>query len=460
MPDLGGKRPDERAAALHVLREAEARLPPGHTIDVDGLCRRQPGLARAIRALWAELQADDATMEAVDATPAEATPVDRTATAVGPPPDDGTLDAAPPADATLSAPGSDVTGTLPIGVVDGTLDATGGAPSSASASAPSVRLVDQLRAYTPASTRYWIQGEVGRGGMGAVLEVWDDALRRTLAMKVMLGPGGTGSVSTPSGDPAALTRFLEEAQVTGQLDHPGIVPVHELGIDASGRVYFTMPLVKGRNLRQIYDRVFAEEEGWSRTRALGVILKVCEAMAYAHSLRVVHRDLKPANVMVGRFGEVYVMDWGLARVVGDRAPDPSSAPRAGGDRDEETVRLKTLREEVESSAEPLLTMDGDIVGTPAYMPLEQARGDLDRIGPQTDVYAIGAMLYHLLTRRMPYAPAEGRRGQREIHALLLAGPPPVHPGDRPGRASGARGHLREGHGPGAGGSLRRRLRAR
>ena len=106
-------------------------------------------------------------------------------------------------------------------------------------------------------------------------------------------------------------RFLEEAQVTGQLDHPGIVPVHELGLDSEGRVYFTMKLVKGEDLRSIFAQVETGEHGWNLTRALGVLLKVCDAMAYGHSKGVIHRDLKPANVMVGKFGEVYVMDWGL-----------------------------------------------------------------------------------------------------------------------------------------------------
>ena len=113
-----------------------------------------------------------------------------------------------------------------------------------------------------------------------------------------------------------LGRFLEEAQITGQLDHPGIVPVHELGLDPAGRVFFTMRLVKGRTLQEIIQLVHDGKEGWTFTRAVHVLLKICEAMAYSHAKRVIHRDLKPANIMVGRFGEVYVMDWGLARVLG------------------------------------------------------------------------------------------------------------------------------------------------
>jgi serine/threonine protein kinase len=138
----------------------------------------------------------------------------------------------------------------------------------------------------------------------------DEDLRRHLAMKVML--------DEQEGAASRLSRFLEEAQVTGQLDHPGIVPVHELGIDARGRVFFTMKLVKGKTLEHVFEAVRHGDDGWSVTRALSVVLRVCEAMAFAHEKGVIHRDLKPANIMVGRFGETYVMDWGLARVLGKK----------------------------------------------------------------------------------------------------------------------------------------------
>ena len=147
--------------------------------------------------------------------------------------------------------------------------------------------------------------------MGAILKVWDEDLRRHLAMKVVIGRGENASAGDdPRPDPMQIARFLEEAQVTGQLDHPGIVPVHELGLDSNGRAFFTMKLVQGRDLEAIFDLVFEAKEGWNETRALGVILKVCEAMAYAHAKCVIHRDLKPANIMVGDYGEVFVMDWG------------------------------------------------------------------------------------------------------------------------------------------------------
>ena len=222
-------------------------------------------------------------------------------------------------------------------------------------------------------------------------------------MKVMLDASESdGSASTASATQRRAARFLEEAQITGQLDHPGIVPVHELGLDAEGRLYFTMKLVKGRELREVFELVRKDEDGWNLPRALGVLLRVCEAMAYAHDKRVIHRDLKPSNLMVGRFGEVFVMDWGLARVL-DR-PDPRDLRIREPDDDTATQPvLSDRRESGDDSHSPLYTMDGDVFGTPAYMPPEQARGDIARIGTAADVYAVGAILYHLLAACMPYS---------------------------------------------------------
>ncbi len=246
---------------------------------------------------------------------------------------------------------------------------------------------------------YRVVREIGRGGMGVILRVWDEELGRHLAMKVALG--GAGS-------PAQLVRFLEEARVTGQLDHPGIVPVHELGLDAEGRRFFTMKLVEGRDMKQVFELVFAGRDGWNETRALGVILKVCEAMAYAHSKGIIHRDLKPANVMVGGFGEVFVMDWGLARVLNRADSGAAAAAEPASD-------------------SQLFTLDGSVLGTPAYMPPEQARGEIDRLSPRSDVYSIGAMLYHLLARQAPHVPPQTRSTPREVLARVKSAPPtPLH----------------------------------
>jgi len=286
-------------------------------------------------------------------------------------------------------------------------------------------LLRRLRGTGARDTRYRVLGKLAEGGMGAILRIWDDELRRTLAMKVILGKGEPESGETPDVDPKTLGRFLEEAQITGQLDHPGIVPVHELGLDASGRVYFTMKLVKGEDLKAVFEHVHAGHKDWNQVRALNVMLRVCEAIAYAHSKNVVHRDLKPANVMVGKFGEVYVMDWGLARVLGredkhDLRIRPESAASAS------VVRTERREQRASTPDSPLVTMDGDVVGTPSYMPPEQARGQLDKLGPHSDVYSIGAMLYQLVTGRVPYVPPEGRVTNRTIlNAVLHRAPEPL-----------------------------------
>jgi serine/threonine protein kinase len=279
-------------------------------------------------------------------------------------------------------------------------------------------LLERLTKHRPSELRYEDVGEIARGGMGAIHMVWDPDLRRTLAMKVLLGRPPSGEQPTPVDDPS-LGRFLEEAQVTGQLDHPGIVPVYELGVDDKGEVFFTMRLVRGRELKEVIGLVHKGEEGWNLTRALGVLLKVCEAMAYAHSKGVVHRDLKPSNVMVGRFGEVYVMDWGLARVLGrEDTKDIRLRPE-----EPETMSVRSDRSEDETPGSPLCTMDGDIVGTPAYMPPEQALGKVSEVGPRSDVYAVGAMLYHLLGGEVPYVPPGSRLRPALVLMQLLQGPP-------------------------------------
>ncbi len=316
--------------------------------------------------------------------------------------------------------------------VDPGISLDGGKPSEESA--PSGELLQRLRAQAPRNARYQPLGEIGRGGMGAVLRVWDKDLRRTLAMKVVLGKSESKLPDAPASlDPRRLGRFLEEAQITGQLDHPGIVPVHELGLGADGQVFFTMRLVKGEDLRTIFRHVESGHEGWNTTRALGVMLKVCEAMAYAHAKGVIHRDLKPANIMVGRYGEVYVMDWGLARVEGAQDLHDLRLTREAGPASA-SVRTERRTEREELPDSPIVTLDGDVMGTPAYMPPEQARGELARLGPHSDVYAVGAMLYHLLLVRqieMPYVPKGMRLSQLRVLMLVGEGPPtPIQHSER------------------------------
>ena len=300
-------------------------------------------------------------------------------------------------------------------------------PASLRASLPegadaSALILARLQAHGARHSRYQSRGEVARGGMGAILRVWDEDLRRELAMKVVLGQSGQANVGEIP--PKMLGRFLEEAQVTGQLDHPGIVPVHELGLDERGAVFFTMRLVRGRDLKEIFDLVQKGDAEWTQTRVLWALLKVCDAMAYAHSKGVVHRDLKPANVMVGRFGEVYVMDWGLARVIGQ--PDRHDL-RLRRDTSQSLVESERRADASHSADSVLFTMDGDVVGTPSYMAPEQARGEIERLGPRSDVYAVGAMLYHLLTGEMPYVAPGAQPSQHMVLRWALEGPPrPLH----------------------------------
>ncbi|MFY9345452.1 MAG: serine/threonine-protein kinase [Planctomycetota bacterium] len=288
-----------------------------------------------------------------------------------------------------------------------------GAAVSAADSASLSALMARLAANRQRWQRYALGTEIARGGMGQVVMAWDEELRRDVALKI----------HRQDGDGRLQRRFVEEAQIAAQLDHPGIVPVYELGLDGDGRPFFVMKLVRGRDLGELLTLLHTGSEGWSRTRALHVLLRVCEAMAYAHDKGVVHRDLKPQNIMVGRFGETYVMDWGLARVVSARdTSTPESAPN-----------LDTVRADIagENAGSPLLTRTGDVVGTPAYMAPEQANGGADAGAPAVDVYAIGAILYHLLAGHAPFTANAGVATSDQILAAVRHGPPPSVPASVP-----------------------------
>jgi serine/threonine-protein kinase len=248
------------------------------------------------------------------------------------------------------------------------------------------------------AARYERLGLLGTGGMGEVHRVRDHVLGRVLAMKTM--------ASDLRARPEQVARFLAEAQLTAQLEHPGIVPVHDMGRLADGRVWFTMKEVRGRSLGD----VIAESHrggrgtGWTLRRLVDAFLRVCEALAYAHARGVIHRDLKPGNVLVGEHGEVLVVDWGLAGLVD------------GGLRDVEPVH--TGRDGVDAFA----TRAGTVAGTPAYMAPEQARGETARIGPRSDVYALGSILYQILTGCAPY---EGASALDVVRAVVEGPPLPV-----------------------------------
>ncbi|MBL8803901.1 MAG: SUMF1/EgtB/PvdO family nonheme iron enzyme [Planctomycetes bacterium] len=293
----------------------------------------------------------------------------------------------------------------------------GAQPSDAFAQA----LYARLRSRAPAASRYAIGAEIGHGGMGRVYAAHDEDLQRDVALKVIREAPGEGDTSGgPSPSSLRLARFLEEAQVTGQLDHPGIVPVHELGLDANGRLYFAMKLVRGEDLSSVLKRVGKDPE-WTQTRVVGVLQKVCEAMAYAHSKRVIHRDLKPSNIRIGRFGAVYVMDWGLARVL-DR-PDERDLRVRAEDAATQSDPVHSDRQHAAGLAQLLHTVDGTPIGTPMFMSPEQALGRAELMGPQTDVYGIGAILYMLLTGQMPYVSPFSMVNAAQVVRWIREGPP-------------------------------------
>jgi serine/threonine-protein kinase len=217
--------------------------------------------------------------------------------------------------------------------------------------------------------------EVGRGGMGVVYRAADPDLGRDLAVKVLR--------EEFRGRPDLERRFLAEARITGRLQHPGVVPVVEVGRLHDGRPYFTMKLVQGRTLAELLKARL--DESADRPRLLAVFEQVCQTVAFAHSRGVIHRDLKPSNVMVGEFGEVQVMDWGLAKAPADgRDADGRAGPTPEG-----------------AAAEG--TQAGAVLGTLAYMAPEQARGELDTLDARCDVFGLGAMLCEVLTGKPPFS---------------------------------------------------------
>jgi len=223
-----------------------------------------------------------------------------------------------------------------------------------------------------AGTRYRLLGEVGRGGMSTVFLAEDPSLGRRVALKVLDVPDAGGDLAE---------RLVREARILARLEHPGIAPVHDVGRLPDGRVFYAMKYVEGPRLD-----TFAAS-GATIPERLRLFQRIGEAVAFAHDRGVLHRDLKPENVMVGPFGEVLVMDWGLAKILGgatggspDAAPETLRAPHAGDAR---------------------RTGHGVVLGTPGYMAPEQARGDVERVDTRSDVYSLGAMLYFLLAGRTP-----------------------------------------------------------
>ncbi len=218
-------------------------------------------------------------------------------------------------------------------------------------------------------TKYQIVRMLGRGGMAIVYLAHDRELDREVALKVLDLPEAAGDLAL---------RMVREAKIVARLEHPGIVPIHDVGILPENRVFYAMKYVRGERLDQ-----YARE---SLPERLRVFQKICEAVAFAHAQGVIHRDLKPENIMVGDFGEVLVMDWGLAKVLDDRE---SAMPVAGFVKSSPVGRTDPR------------TDHGVVMGTPAYMAPEQASGQTEKLDERTDVYALGAILYFLLTGAPP-----------------------------------------------------------
>jgi hypothetical protein len=233
----------------------------------------------------------------------------------------------------------------------------------------------QVGTFLPGSGRYRLLSLIGRGGMGEVWLAEDVSLGRNVALKVLL----------PSweSDPALLQRFVYEARATGLLSHPGVIPVHDVGKLLDGRWFYTMQRIAGRDLQSVLAALAEEDartvEEFPLPRLLSIFVSVCRTMAYAHDHGFLHRDLKPENILIGSYGEVYVADWGLAKCF-----DPSIAPGdAGSDPDATLPR-------------------GAVLGTAGYMSPEQLSGHHAALDPASDNYALGCILYELLSSRLPF----------------------------------------------------------
>ena len=225
-----------------------------------------------------------------------------------------------------------------------------------------------------AGTRYRIIQRIGSGGMGTVYLAEDATLGRRVALKILDFPDASGELAA---------RLLREAHILARLEHPGIVPVHDAGTLPDGRVFYAMKFVEGQRLDRLIVSMGAVSD------RLRVFQRICDAVAFAHARGILHRDLKPDNIMIGPFGEVLVMDWGIAKIL--HQPPESAAESS-----------RVARDAMARSA--VKTGHGTILGTPGYMAPEQARGDVERLDERADIYSLGAILQFLLIGSAPAAP--------------------------------------------------------
>jgi hypothetical protein len=237
------------------------------------------------------------------------------------------------------------------------------------------------RSFAGPQPRFAFNNRLGEGSQGFIFSVFDRDCRREIAYKTL---------NSSQCDPDDVARFINEAQITAQLEHPGIIPVHDFGVMPGGAVYYTMKRVQGQSLAEYSATRFGHPE--HRFHLLAILLRVCETIAFAHSRGVIHRDVKPRNIMVGSFGEVLVIDWGLAKVL----------PGPGGE-----VAVTTIQPRAEDDDDEHGTRSGQAIGTPAYMSPEQARGEV--VDARCDIYSLGVVLYEVLVGNSPYQRGDVRR---------------------------------------------------
>ena len=255
--------------------------------------------------------------------------------------------------------------------------------------------------------KYDVGYMVNQGAMGAIHSAVDLNIGRTVALKIILADD-YASLTT-------LRRFIREARVLGMLDHPGIVPIYELAVNEQEQIFYTMKFVKGVTLKEVLTKLKERDPETVRryplVQLLMIFQKICDAVAFAHSKGIIHRDLKPENIMLGEYGQVLVMDWGLAKILNDE-PEELSPVR------------KRLFAPAKDEPEPSGTLEGDIMGTPHFMAPEQVEGRNHELDARTDIFALGGILYSLLTLHPPFTGAT----LDEVFEKIRRGyvPPPVY----------------------------------